>query len=326
MHRLARYDVADLARPAPQSVSLISFGLFCSVVAIALRGITDIWLPGAGPFALTVPIVLIATLFGRWQAGIVCQTIAGLHAWYYILPTINSFGFDDPTDGPRVIVNLVAGYLAVLLAEIFRRANRMAMEEREVLLYELEHRVKNSFASISAVLHMQQRSTDDEATRNSLAEAIGQIESYARAYSFLSHSVDRHGEIDIAQYLKEFCETLQASSASSGVRFECRSDPVIVSRDRAITIGLLVNEIATNAVKHAFDENGGTVSVSFEDTGDGPVLSVSDDGKGMSRGSRDGGHGMTLINALAAQAGGTVAIETGAQGTIFRIAFDSSEI
>lgn len=152
--RLTRLDVPELAKPLPSVVSQVAFGILCSAAAIVLRMVTDIWLPGAGPFALTIPLVLIATLFGHWVAGVVCQTIVAIHAWYYVLPIQGSFDFDDPTDGPRVIVNLAAGYFVVALAELFRRAVRQALAEREALLLELEHRVKNSFMSVASVLRI----------------------------------------------------------------------------------------------------------------------------------------------------------------------------
>jgi len=171
--RLTSLDFSDLARPVPPVLSQILFGVLCSVLAIALRMLTDIWLPGAGPFALTIPLVLVATLFGRWTAGIVCQTIVSLHAWFYVLPIQGSFDFADPTDGPRVFVNLVAGYFVVALAEIFRRAMRHALADREALLLELEHRVKNSFMSIASVLRLQMRNAKDPATQAALQSAIG---------------------------------------------------------------------------------------------------------------------------------------------------------
>ena len=156
-------DISELARPLPAAVSAGLFGLLCSGVAVGLRMLTDVYLPGAGPFALAVPVVLIATLFGGLISGIVCQTLAGLHAWYFVLPVAGSFDLADSGDGPRVFVNLVSGYFAVMLAEIFRRAARKALHDREMLLVELEHRVKNSFASIASIMRMQMRDASPDA-------------------------------------------------------------------------------------------------------------------------------------------------------------------
>ena len=320
--RLAHLDFTELARPSPPILSQIVFGVLCSGFAIVLRMLTDIWLPGAGPFALTVPLVLIATLFGRWIAGLVCQTIVSLHAWYFVLPIVGSFEFADAADGPRVLVNLVAGYFVVALAEIFRRAVRQALTDREALLLELEHRVRNSFASIAGVLRLQLRSTTDPATQQALHSALGRVESFARAYSLLYYRHDRSGEINIQGYLQELCRALEATATPTRqVRFKCDAAEAYLPRDRAIAIGLLVNEVSTNSLKHAFGDSGGEISVRFRHAPAAYELLVADNGKGMSEDQRPGSLGLQLIDALTVQANGTVVIDTDSPGTAFRFEF-----
>lgn len=324
MRRLASIDIPDIARPLPPLVTQFFFGVLCAGFTVLLRALTDIYLPGAGPFALGVPIVLVATLFGRWFSGFVCQTLAGLHAWYYVLPVAGSFAFEVDGDGPRVFVNLAAGYFSVALAEIFRRTARKAMHDREVLLIELEHRVKNSFASIAAVMRLQMRDAGPEA-REILQAALGRVESYARAYSQLRFQFNDSGMVLLGDYLTDLCKALEQTAAHDrNIAFDCRSDNTTIPRDKAITIGLLVNEVATNSIKHAFGEGGGKVSVAFETRDGKKVLTIADDGLGV--GGSDGGAGLgrRLIDALAQQAGGTVEVATGADGTTFTITFQAA--
>jgi len=324
LRRLASIDIPDIARPLPPLVTQFFFGVLCAGFTVLLRALTDIYLPGAGPFALGVPIVLVATLFGRWFSGFVCQTLAGLHAWYYVLPVAGSFAFEVDGDGPRVFVNLAAGYFSVALAEIFRRTARKAMHDREVLLIELEHRVKNSFASIAAVMRLQMRDAGPEA-REILQAALGRVESYARAYSQLRFQFNDSGMVLLGDYLTDLCKALEQTAAHDrNIAFDCRSDNTTIPRDKAITIGLLVNEVATNSIKHAFGEGGGKVSVAFETRDGKKVLTIADDGLGV--GGSDGGAGLgrRLIDALAQQAGGTVEVATGADGTTFTITFQAA--
>jgi len=320
--RLTSLDFSDLARPVPPVLSQILFGVLCSVLAIALRMLTDIWLPGAGPFALTIPLVLVATLFGRWTAGIVCQTIVSLHAWFYVLPIQGSFDFADPTDGPRVFVNLAAGYFVVALAEIFRRAMRHALADREALLLELEHRVKNSFMSIASVLRLQMRNAKDPATQAALQSAIGRVESYARAYSFLYRRHDRAGEINMRNYLEELCRALEEAAGPGEIAFKCDAADARLHRDRAIVIGLIVNEVSTNSFKHAFEGKGGEIRVSFSEAPKEYHLVVADNGKGIGEAAPEtGGLGLQLIEVLTTQAEGRVEIDTAGGGTAFRFFF-----
>ena len=325
LHRIARIDITELTRPLPAPASAILFGALCSAVGVALRMVTDMYLPGAGPFALAVPMVLIATLFGGWLAGLVCQTLSGLHAWYFVLPVAGSFDLAEISDGPRILVNLAAGYFSVLLAEIFRRAARKALHDREMLLVELEHRVKNSFASIASIMRMQMRDASPDA-KALLQAALGRIESYARAYGYLRFQFDDTGSVHIDDYLRDLCVALEeTATADRRVTFACDADRAPINRDKAIVIGLLVNEVATNSIKHAFGENRGRISVRFRPENGRHVLSISDDGRGISDDAGDGGRpglGMRLIEALAQQGNGTVERTTGPGGTTFTITFN----
>ena len=319
--RLTRLDVAELAKPLPPAVSQIAFGVFCSAAAILLRMVTDIWLPGAGPFALTIPLVLIATLFGHWLAGAVCQTIVALHAWYFVLPIAGSFAFEDSSDGPRVLVNLISGYFVVALAEMFRRAVRQALADREALLLELEHRVKNSFMSIASVLRLQMRKAKEPATQLALQSALGRVESYARAYSFLYHRHEQGGVINMCTYLQELCSALQTAAASGDIVFKCEAAETHLHRDRAIVIGLIVNEVSTNSYKHAFAGKRGEISVHFSEAPQEYHLVIADNGRGLGEDRDAGGLGLQLIDVLTTQANGRVEIDTGGGGTAFRFSF-----
>lgn len=324
MPHLARFDITEIAQPFPPVATQILFGIGGAGVAVLLRALTDIYLPGAGPFALTVPVVLVATLFGRWLSGFVCQTLAGLHAWYFVLPVAGSFSLEAASDGPRVIVNLAAGYFSVALAEIFRRTARNALRDREMLLLELEHRVKNSFASIAGVLRMQMRDATPD-VRSVLQTAVGRVESYARAYGYLRFEFDKAGSVALSNYLRDLCATLgETAAGEERVAFECHADSTTVPRDKAITIGLLVNEVATNSVKHAFKDRGGTVRVNFETVDGKQVLTVSDDGPGIGPDRNPEGLGARLIEALAQQAGGTVSVSSDASGTAYTVTFPAN--
>ncbi|MBL8567105.1 MAG: DUF4118 domain-containing protein [Hyphomicrobiaceae bacterium] len=316
--KLAYFDFPALLAPVPAIVAQALFALICSSAAVLLRGVTDLWLPSAGPFALTVPTVLVATLFGRWQAGMMCLLISSLHAWYFVLPVQWSFAFADPADGPRVIVNVASGAFVVVLAEVFRAAMRQAIKEREILLLELQHRVKNNFASVSSLLRLQLREAEDESTRRAFRSALGRVESFARANSYLYQSGAYSDLLDMKFYLKELCSSLNDSLGTGApIILACRSDSIELRRDRAIVVGLLVNEVVTNSFKHAFLGRKGRIDVSLAREPAAIVLSVSDNGRGMGEERREGALGKVLIDALAKQAEATVEIETGEGGTTY---------
>jgi two-component sensor histidine kinase len=322
--RLTQLDIPDRLSPIMHPVAAqLLFAVFCSAVAIAVRFLTDFWLPGAGPFALTVPAVLVATLFGRWLCGAITQTISSIYAWYFVLPVQGSFEFLTTQDGPRVVVNMAAGFFVVALAEMFRRAVQRALADRDMLMMELEHRVKNNFASISSILRLQQRNAPEEETKAALQTALGRVEQFARAHNHLYRDFNKAGTVNMRAYLGELCSTL-SNSLGEGARIRIDSDisAVQMPRDRAITLGLLVNEVVTNSVKHAFTgRKEGRVEVRFSESPEAYLLTVSDNGRGMDGERRSGSLGLNLIEALVRQANGTVETVSSDSGTVVRFEF-----
>lgn len=303
----------------PALASQFGFAAALSASAVGVRAAIDSAWSGAGPFGLTVPFVLAATLYGRWRAGVICQLILSLHAWYFVLPNTWSFSFATPTDGPRVLVNMAAGFVIVGLGEIFRRATRDAIKGREALFLELEHRVKNSFSSVSGLLRMQLRETEDDDAKSALRSALARVDSYARAYSHLSQKFDEMGALNLRKYLPDLCTMLQETvDADRNIRIDCQAIDLKIARDRAIALGLVVSEVVSNSVKHAFDDEGGTITLSIEPDGDDYLLTIGDDGKGIrSDETRKGAFGLKLIQALATQAQATIEMKTDDDGTRF---------
>lgn len=328
VQKLAEGDVVSSMLPNQPLISQIIFGLLCTAVGITLRlAIDNIW-QGAGPFGLMVPVVLVATLFGHWQAGLTCLITSSLYAWYVVLPIQYSFGFEVASDGPRVIVNILAGFFVVLLAELFRSTIRQALSDRELLLRELEHRVKNNFASVASMLRLQMRQNPNDDTVNAvLQSAVGRVESYALVNSFLYRNSRYTGSIQMNAYLAELCHSLEQSiPANMPVTVEHDFEELSLPRDRAIVFGLLLNEIITNAVKHAFKEGQrGMVKANLKFTGpQQAVLEIADDGKGFKETNNAVSVGLKLVSALATQADADLAIETNASGTKFAFAFSTA--
>lgn len=321
--RLTELDFPERMRPRlPVLASQILFALVCSAAAIALRLLLDLWLPNAGPFVVVIPAVLVATLFGRWAAGLITLVITTTYGWYYQLPLQDSFALATRDDAIRLFLALAVGFSVIALAEAFRRAVRDALADRETLLRELDHRVKNNFASIAGLLEMQIRRTDNAETKAALQAALGRIESFSRAHRFLYQDVSEIGTVNMHNYLADLCEVLgSAIGLEEGIRIRCDADPILLPRDRAIAIGLLVNEVATNSAKHAFaGRRDGVIHITLVAERGGYRLDVRDDGCGMPETRRSGSLGLALINSLARQAEADVKIETGTEGTTFHFA------
>lgn len=325
MQRLSEIDLRALAPGSPAwAVDLVT-ALFCFGVMAFTRLLLETVLPGAAPFAMLYPFGLLATLLASWRAGAMLFYGGMLGVWYLVLPPIGFEALDAPTQG-RLAVVALTGALTLALAQLFRdsahrgAAERAAkLEERELLLRELNHRVTNNFSMVASLLQMQAARSQDAGAKAALAKALSRVMSISQAHRNLYAASRDMSRIDMAVYLNDLCRSLaEALFLGEIVTLECEAHPASMERDRAVALGLVVNELVTNAAKHAFTEGGGgRISVSFQPVGKGWRLTVSDDGKGLPKDFRTSGNGVGhgLVEAFARKAAGKLSIAGGPGAT-----------
>jgi len=324
--RIGELDLPDRLYPAlPRWLTQVASALLCVGAGGLLRILINLVAPGSAIFVLLLPMIMVATLFARWQAGLLTALISVTYSFYYIyLP--------NPTSAVSPWMTLfaisVAALITIALAEIFRRAVRQASVERDrqiadrdLMLAEFEHRVKNNFAIVASMLDIQRRRAGDTAAGEALNAAMMRVDSIARAHRHLYRD-GRGSEVNVQDYLSDLCGALaDALLLRGGVTLECDVDPAPIQRDHAVSSGLIVNELVTNAAKHAFDgRERGTIKVSWKRRREGGWrLTVADDGGGMPPGPKpvrkDGGLGQRLVEAFAHQAGGTLTTASDSTGT-----------
>jgi two-component sensor histidine kinase len=206
------------------------------------------------------------------------------------------------------------------------REMREAKERAEALLHEVNHRVANSLALVAALVHMQARSISDRVAQESLREVEARIIAIAGVHRRLYTSADvRSVEISeyLASLLRDLEATLQASGHSSTVRL--MAEPIEVPTDKAVSIGVVVTELLTNAFKYAYPaQSGGEIRVKFNRTAQGKLnLTVEDDGigwtgEGVPKGT---GVGSRIVNAMARGLGSAVEY-VGTRGCCVRLEFE----
>lgn len=226
-----------------------------------------------------------------------------------------------------VFLSAMGGILGLAIQSIHRDESAMdiaakanlEIEQQRMLMRELAHRDKNDFQMIIAILLIQMdKQRDPEAVRG-LKLSIDRVSAISMAHDQLAM---RPGQltIDIATYLQALCGNL--GHRSEGVAIETHFDSIEITHERAVALGLITNELVTNAIKYAFPDSKGTIRVEFTaDHADGQGhLIVADDGIGMGA-ARPGSSGLKLVEGLAGQIGGTVEREAVDRGTTFRISF-----
>ena len=208
---------------------------------------------------------------------------------------------------PQKIGNVVVGRLWSYRDITDRRTaeeNLVAsLREKEILLREIHHRVKNNLQIISGLLDMTRMRTADVSTRNILTDMMLKIQTMAQIHTRLYES-KQFGRICIDDQIRDQIASLQAiySGNRHKVSIEIHSPGIFLPVDQAIPFALIVNEILSNALKHAFKGRGhGSVNITASDTGGQILISIKDDGVGLPEEfdiSRTNSLGMKLIRTL----------------------------
>jgi PAS domain S-box-containing protein len=189
-----------------------------------------------------------------------------------------------------------------------------ALNTQGLLLNELDHRVKNNLQMISSLIVMQSRNIPDPEIRKSLVSMLERVEALSAVHRRLYQSGDV-SRFDLAEFSRDLARDLVSASNHPNVRLEFDLEPVEVSTDRAAPIALMVNELVTNSLKHAFiDNRPGRIALSAKRIDGHYCVSIEDDGVGMRTdgqahpaenaapdGVRPGSFGKSLVEALGRQ-------------------------
>ena len=213
------------------------------------------------------------------------------------------------------------------LRESRDRLERLS-EQQALLLREVNHRVANSLQLISSLIELQTRRVSDPEAREVLRRAVERVEAVSRVHRRLYTSANVE-TVRMDQYLDGLVEELRSAvtEEEAGRSIQLRADPVAVGTDRAVALGLIVNELVINALKYAYPAGRpGEVRVSFGQLdGAGLALVVEDDGTSYPAGNapaQGSGLGNVIVSAMARTARGTVTRDLAHQGTRFVLSLD----
>jgi two-component sensor histidine kinase len=188
----------------------------------------------------------------------------------------------DPGQFDDADADFLAGFAGLLGIAIERQhADAKLQEARDheaLLTREMSHRVKNSLGSVVGLLRVQARSSDSVDVKEALENAAMRVASIAEVHDHLWRG-NKVGYVELSDFVGNLCKKLQSSAPGHILR--CRSDPITISADKAIPLGLLVNELVTNALKHAYDDEHGVIRVDAREIDGHLLVEISDDGAGL---------------------------------------------
>lgn len=283
----------------------------CYVAAIAVRGVD-----GSLGFYLMFPAIFLASVLFDHGSGFFAALLSTVLLYFSM-----ARGSGLP---PGLAFHLLAfglmGAGIALASEALRSAWERALaaeHEKDLLLRELGHRAMNNLALVVSILSIQARSRSNGEVKEALADAITRVQAIAAAHDHF-RPIDS-GEIEMRPYLEKLGGHL--GDAFRGLRpiaVAVRVDDIQLPSQQAIAIGLVINELVTNALKHAFpDDRGGMVAITLR-RDSGLSLIVEDNGVGVPA-IRQDQMGSRLTRMLAEHLGGTLQFEDATPGHRVRI-------
>jgi two-component sensor histidine kinase len=235
---------------------------------------------------------------------------------------VDSRSDDDFVEHDLAFLQGAANILGMAIErERYERSLKAAVDRHEVLLQEINHRVKNSLALVISMLRLQARDDDDPKVAERLAEASARVNAVARAHERLYQGEDVR-TLDLGAYVEQVCKDLDEAVSQLDVQIDADRG-IIVATDRAVSSALIVAELITNAAKYAYKgEAKGKVSVRVTLAGDKVLLTVRDEGSGLPHDfdfQKGTSLGMRIITAFTQQLGGEVKMKRLSPGTEFTV-------
>jgi two-component sensor histidine kinase len=317
-----------LADKVPPPIVELGVGVAAATLFLASR-IALVPLAGdRAPYAFVFLGIVIACLLAGWRSGLVALIVGQWLTWQLVgqfAPTVRATesrvgGFVIATVSQLIILVIVALYQREVAKGVEEQDRRMELLEQA--RREIDHRAKNNFQTVLSLIQLQAAREKEPNVRQALQQVGDRILAISVATEHLAIRSEDLATVRLRDHLCELCSQLERGLARGEVRVECDIPDVTASADTAIHLAIIVNELVTNSLKHAFQEGrAGLVRVHSKMIGTSLELEVSDNGDGFRARSPSSGSGLgrKLVETFAKHLNAKVEVSSSPAGTRHRI-------
>jgi two-component sensor histidine kinase len=317
-----------LEHRVPPLLVQIAVGIAAAAALVSIRLAFSPLAGERAPYALNFLAVVLASVVAGWRSGLVALTVGQLIVWYVIVPVHWSFEFANSEAVGGFFVATVSEALILLVIALYQREidKRVLESERRMelldhALNEIDHRTRNNYATVLALVQLQAQRAQDAKVRTALQQVSDRIHAIAGASDRLAMRSSDLDRIRLDDHLCELVAQIERGIARDGIEVECSVEEVSAGAETATSISLIVNELVTNAIKHAFNgERSGSVRVSGK-AGETFELIVQDNGQGIvpTRKKDGSGLGSRLVENFVRQLGAQHEVVSTDKGTTHRL-------
>jgi two-component sensor histidine kinase len=279
------------------------------------------------PYAFVFVAVLGSAVLAGWRSGLLAMLLGQWLAWTLIVGAPSNITGSGQLIG-GLVVSTLAQLVALAIITLYQREVERAWSRREEqvdlvhhALAEIDHRTNNNYQTVMALVLAQSKHADPPVKR-ALQQVVDRINAIAMASKQLALSSDTLERVRAGHHLGELCGEIRQGLSRPGIAIECGFDDIELGSDQTTWISILVNELVTNALKHAFpDDRNGNIRVALRRLPGGIELTVEDDGIGLNDISRtrSTGLGTRLVETFVKQLRAKHEVASDANGTRHRI-------
>jgi two-component system, sensor histidine kinase PdtaS len=311
----------------PLLVELV-VGLALGALAFGLRLALTPLIGQATPYAINFAAVAVAAVAAGWRSGLIAAVVSQLLVWLLLV----SSGPDASIAAANDVGGLVAASVSILILlvtiALYQREVDKSSAQREQrltllddALREIDHRTRNNYQTVLAMIRLQAKASESDEARTALNQVANRIEAIAEASQRLAVDSASLGAVRLDDHLCGLVAQIERGLSRDGIELECEVEEITASSEKATSISIIVNELVTNAIKHAF--NGvrpGSVWVHGK-SGRPFELIIGDNGDGIGAKSESngGGLGSRLVESFARQLGAKHEVRSSGEGTTHRL-------
>lgn len=317
-----------LAGRVPPQLVEFGIGLLLAGLAVIARYALTPLVGEVAPYVFVSAGMIIAALIAGWRSGLVALLAGQLLTIYLIIGPSSAIYVNDWHRQATVVLAMVGQLIVLIIVAVYQREVDLGTAERDQrlklldeALKEIDHRTRNNYQTVLAMIDLQVKRAQNRDIATALRQVADRIEAIANASRQLAVRSTELGAVRLDDHLCGLVQQIERGLSRDGIEVACEVDEITASADMATSISIIVNELVTNAIKHAFNGEGvGHVRITGR-CGSGFELIVADNGRGLQATQRDGhtGLGTRLVENFARQLGASHDIVSSDKGTTHRL-------
>ena len=324
--RIFRSRLPDrLAGRVSSWVVEVGVGLTITLAMSAARLALMPMLGQQAPYAFIFLGVVISAVMAGWRSGLVALVVGQAITWYAIVEPRRSVDVVSSESFGAFLFSTASQLLILGIIYFYQREVEHASAEQDrqmdllsEALREIDHRTKNNYQTVVAVILLQAQRARQPEVKQALQDAADRVNAVSLASEQLALRSEDLGTVRLGDHLRELCAQIRRGMSRDGVQVECDVANLSASAEKAIFISIVVNELVTNALKHAFrDIAEGVIQVSSSHSADGLAIVVEDNGAGLERDRADrrSGLGTRLVERFVSEMGAAHKVTSSPAGT-----------